>query len=427
MKFMKQSNEGTDSGLLIFRERTQHRKSGKILLLFSTLVLLVSAIGLAFLVWSNTIGEVVEKKEETSDTKEIDKVANEEMLQEKLDSLYKASGIPEGENGKDLLNYGLDAKVDRPTDLGVLVFTGRDRNVLPQMSIYFLDLETLKTYVPKFLLEHNHLFVFAGFKNVIDPVGLFLNTMSDASSQSPHSQMGVHYYDLVSDTFDYISSADGATEARKFEWSEAAEKLAFTRMKKQMETSVDMVEIEGWEVVIIDPETDQLLSVIDGAVNAQWSPDGTKLVYLRSDGLYVYDLATAKQVKVKGMQNDSLSIITSMIDVSPNGKYLAWTAAQQGFIAMFEITNWNDFTLKELGRITVPNTHILWPQFSPDSSLYAVQAIDAPKAGTTERENPRFEIRPTLGREVVVRYPTDSYDFAEFHTDGWIAEDPSRE
>ena len=86
---------------------------------------------------------------------------------------------------------------------------------------------------------------------------------------------------------------------------------------------------------------------------------------------------------------------------------------------MNEITSWEPFEIVERGRIS-GGSQYFFPQFSRDSNYYVVQAIDFPSTGTTERLNPRFEIRPTLGRAIVGTLPLTGFSFDHLFTDTWV-------
>ena len=113
-----------------------------------------------------------------------------------------------------------------------------------------------------------------------------------------------------------------------------------------------------------------------------------------------------------------------MSDLSPNKQFFVWTSGTAGLIAMNEITSWEPFEIVERGRIS-GGSQYYFPQFSPDSNYYVVQAIDFLQTGTTERLNPRFEIRPTLGRAIVGTLPLDGFSFNNLITDTWVLGTPT--
>jgi hypothetical protein len=75
-----------------------------------------------------------------------------------------------------------------------------------------------------------------------------------------------------------------------------------------------------------------------------------------------------------------------------------------------------------LGRISLPDTEVFWPQFSPSGEYYSVQAIDTLKEGDYVRKNARIEIRPTNGREIVYNYSLDNFAFNALFADDWIVD-----
>jgi hypothetical protein len=127
------------------------------------------------------------------------------------------------------------------------------------------------------------------------------------------------------------------------------------------------------------------------------------------------------ETEVAGLPEGGVSIATSMMDVSEDGKYLIWTSAKSGMIAISEIVSWETMELKEIGRMQVPDTEFYWPVFSPDGTYYAVQAIDKLVGEDFVRKNARIEVRPTNSRTVVYTHSLEDFFFDGLFTDDWIA------
>jgi WD40 repeat protein len=197
-------------------------------------------------------------------------------------------------------------------------------------------------------------------------------------------------------------------------------------LTKNQESYADLISLANWEIVIFDPATDQILTTVAGGYQPKWSPDGKKILYLKEDGLYVYNLDTKTETQLIAIREGGKVTGTSMIDLSPNGKYLVWTTAKAGVITVKEIVNWDTVALKDVGQMKVSGAEFFWPQFSPDSSYYVVQAIDARVGNDQERKNPRLEIRAFNAKEVVKSIPLTEFNFDAFFTDDWVAKIPGQ-
>lgn len=307
---------------------------------------------------------------------------------------------------------------DNPLN-GTVIFSGRKLNSTSSVQLFGLDVADASS-TPTVFPALAKVSSLAEFMDVSDPnSGFFTSAVSPYSLMLEADDFGIHLVDPVEETLTYITSAS-STRERNLAWSESAQLLAYSRLQTRYEKSFDTIQTKNWEIAIVDPVNDALVQVITEAVQPVWSPDGTKLVYLKNDGLYVYQLDTQQETKVLGAAEGGQFLATSMINVSPDGKYLIWTTPGLGLIVMNEIVSWDSFALKELGRIEDADTQFYWPQFSPDGAYYVVQAIDDPIDGRPGRSNERLEIRPTLGKNIVYSYLLNEFDFNSFFTDSWI-------
>ena len=338
----------------------------------------------------------------------------------KMFDLYHKESAPSQKGASSSANYGLEDAKNNLVPKGHFVFSGKQlgKNTGAYIRTFILNLEDV-TAGPKVLFPEHQFSGMAEFESVDDTSKLFLLATSVRSIAEEKDKVGVNHYDSKTKTLQSFKSTQGMNE-RNFAWSAKKKLLAFNRMKSKQETYVDLLPLGNWETVIFKPDTDEVVRVIDGAYQPQWSPDGSKLIYLKVDGLYITTLDSKEEKKLVAVPDGGLVTATSMITLSLDGSKLLWTTAKVGVISLFKIDSWDTFAIAEIGRIQASNTEFYWPVFSPDGAFYAVQAIDQLKGNDLERKNPRLEIRPTMSRTKVLTYPLAGFDFNQLFSDEWV-------
>ena len=201
-------------------------------------------------------------------------------------------------------------------------------------------------------------------------------------------------------------------------WSSAANKLAYTTLKEPY-GGEDSSLVWNWDIAVTN-EDNEVDFTIEDAVNPLWSPDGAQLLYLKPVGIYVYDIEAQEEIAGATMLlNDSevFPQLGTMLELSPDGNHLILTGQGAGQIEVFKVT-WEPFKLEFVGRIVDSNVNYSWPVISPDGKTYAVLTRDLVNGGVA---NPRVEIRPLLGRDIIYSYPLTGFNTQAIFLDDWIA------
>lgn len=129
---------------------------------------------------------------------------------------------------------------------------------------------------------------------------------------------------------------------------------------------------DQWSIYRLDPQSGEEEVVTRGA-HPLVSPDGKFLLALRSDGLYVVNILTKASQRV-WVFNDRNASIRMQLDLSKQGDKLAWSYAEDGALAIFNITSWSPFTM-ELAK-SFKGFRSFWPVFSPDGKYLAIEEAD---------------------------------------------------
>lgn len=203
-------------------------------------------------------------------------------------------------------------------------------------------------------------------------------------------------------------------------WSESSSMLAYMSQNDFIfEDQLEQAKVDNWNIFVIDREGNTRLA-LEGAAHPAWMPDGTKLLYLKSDGLYLYDIPAASEVRILQMNaaEGNVGVLTStMFDISPDGAHLILTTQGRGMIEVFDIIP-EPFDVTFVGRITSETESYSWPVISPDSQTYAVlvRNIDSNNGSV-----PRIEFRSILGRKVLLSYELKEFAPQTVILDDWIA------
>lgn len=220
-----------------------------------------------------------------------------------------------------------------------------------------------------------------------------------------------------------ILAIDPLENPRHLAWSEARQLLAYESADLDA-TPEERAMAETITIKVHNPKTETMAFEIKEAMQPFWTPDGTYLVYLQKDGIHAREMDTnidTLLIGVEGYDPEKRHLdANTKIGMSPDGRYLAWTAPSSGTLHIFEVTSWSPFVWKTIQREVVPGTQFYWPIFSPDSKHIVVQAIDGDPLGG-ERTNARMEIRSIGSNDVVRSYPLGDFDFNKLFTDTWVA------
>jgi hypothetical protein len=344
---------------------------------------------------------------------EIHVPSQEEILQ----GYVATEALPAAPEGKDPYNYGLDdssSVLVEPS--GYIFFTGVEKST-GRMNEWYYDLSAPEAGPASFLprLPSSGMIE---FENVAAPSGTFYLTAVSSSSRllEKGSPLGIHRFNFAQGYADYLSSTRSSLQ-RGLALSPDRLTLAFSHGNSGV-AEADLYLLSNWSSALVDVASNTISAEVSGAIQPKWSPDGSKILFMKTDGLYLYTVATHEQEKVLAIPESGQMLTSSMYDVSPDGKRLIMTIPKKGVIIVNNIVTWEPFTLQEVGRIHEDATEYYWPQFSADGLYYTVQAITG-AARSDQRSDPRLEVRPILSRKVTMSLPLGNFDFNRLFTDTW--------
>lgn len=353
--------------------------------------------------------------------------------QQRLNAIFATEGTPQAPEGQDPLNYGLDDSTSTAKLGGYIFFTAAASSSAPlqEWVVPVLGTSTPVKALPS--LPESSMLAFADVKHPTSTIYVSLD--SPVSRKFEPDGYGLHKIDLRSGEVDYLYSARSTGE-RDIAPSPDGTKLLYGRVSPTP-NSADVYLIENRQVALVNIALNKLSAVLPAVAEARWSPDGTKLLLLRTNGVYAYDIATHNEELLVPADSGARFLSSTMMDLSEDGKHLVITNPKSGVIVMEELT-WMAssstatstsasttpmVTAKELGRLHQDNTAFYWPRFSQDGMYYTVQAVDIAD-GISAPKNARLEIRPTAGHAVVKQIPLEGFYFGSLFTDSWTKVNP---
>ncbi len=144
----------------------------------------------------------------------------------------------------------------------------------------------------------------------------------------------------------------------------------------QVEENGDEFAITDWSIAIHNYETGARI-VLPDAIEPTWTYGGKGLVYLKSDGIYFYDVETSTSIKmIERYQNLSSS---EDLASTADGRYLVLTLPSLNQVAVFEeqvVETGLVAEYVELTGLSDPGAKYRHPVLSPDGKLYAVVRVN---------------------------------------------------
>lgn len=221
-----------------------------------------------------------------------------------------------------------------------------------------------------------------------------------------------------------LASSSSFVAIRHLNYSSVNGLLTFTAKTASATISTSTVpeSADAWGIYSVDIKTGVVTSIGKG-MDANFSPDGSSLVYVSADGLmqYSYQEKRATSIAIPSAPK-SISMGSNMnLDVAPDGKLLAISSANNHSLYLYQIISWNPVSLRKAERqpIFKHKSTIYWPTFSFDNKYIAYQVADVDVL--KKQSNPRIEILNLNDMKVVRSYPLDAYDFTRAFIDDWQA------
>lgn len=260
--------------------------------------------------------------------------------------------------------------LDRSLLSGVLFMTLKDRAENSVKMLYSMDIQS----------EEKPRAVLGG---VIDEASHLTEHLSPDANESVFSSVPWSAYFQDNSTTTQLYTADitntktqitfsDTREKRHPEWSPNGIHVIF--MAHASTTSVEISSIppaESYSIYITDFLGNEIY--VDTGAYPQWLPSSTDILYMKDDGLVVRNLETGSTTQVVAFTKYP-NLLNQMLDVSRDGKYIAWTNPDEGQVNIYKATEDSSNPRYEPYRSF--STHAFWPVFSEDGQYVAIQSVN---------------------------------------------------
>lgn len=224
----------------------------------------------------------------------------------------------------------------------------------------------------------------------------------------------------------YIASPDGtnlrqitrSSEVFKREpvISPAKNLIAYLVQRTDIKDGEDSELPEGWAVFLTD--FSGKVNKVSNGTNPLFSPDGTKLLILKNDGVHLFDIKDIAEVKEIGLvlkTSGGRASQTMKLSLSHDKSMLAWSSPGKNNLMIYKIISWNMFSVSPFRSIPIK---AYWSTFSPDGKHLGIQEIRlSPKTGNEYIVIVAYNLETATFTDIV---KLNKYANEYFWLGGWI-------
>ena len=198
-----------------------------------------------------------------------------------------------------------------------------------------------------------------------------------ASPYDPEKAEGAPFSELLQlyvrnfDTGTVEKITNATTSAvRMPRWSPDGNLIAFTSIENYADAADN--DPNKWLVHVTDLEGN--IETIGVGTYPLWSPDGENILFVRSEGLYLYNVQHKTEHLALPLDEELTTFMK--FGLSSDGSLLAWSYPQGGTLTVFRISSWEPFSVIIEDEIWTGVSPAYWPVFSSNNRYLIFQEVD---------------------------------------------------
>jgi len=199
-------------------------------------------------------------------------------------------------------------------------------------------------------------------------------------------------------------------------WSLNGEKISFTSQEEGSDINT-FLEPNKWTVNVVDLQGNS--QFVDSGTNPLLSPDGTQLLFLKNDGIYIRTLSEQRSEKVYDSAFPDVTHVNMKLGISKDGESFALGIPGRNQLLLFDILSWKPFSLRLIGDIGLKGKEAFWPVFSPDGRYIVFQIADSPVNVSEILKNPFLIVYDRATKKYLTLTTLNDYDFNSAFVDDW--------
>jgi len=223
---------------------------------------------------------------------------------------------------------------------------------------------------------------------------------------SEGEQRSVFVIDLEGGTHEPFSTSD-AIPMLLPALSPDSQRVAFTTPPEDVST---LQYIEAWSIYVA--ERGKIPEWVAVGADPHWSPDGRFVLFLSEAGLRLFDTHLRMELLVWPLERAD-GKANMKIDVSDDGRKLAWSNTDNHEVVIASIESWEPFTAVVDQRISVD---AFWPVFSPDGEWLAYEEVTWGEFN----DNPRLVLYNIASGKMMVVADLSAFDQQRMFMTDWI-------
>lgn len=314
---------------------------------------------------------------------------------------YLLSQKYENNQSYGLESYGLDG--DLPLDVttnGYIYVSGYNETF--GFNTYALNLDT-RAFSEITSSGNNW-----EFSKIDDSHALFSTSLNGTTEEN--TQIAI--MDFSDDTYLNLETPVGYYKRHLNFFTLNKDALVYSARTEAFMGAEDFYSSSKWVVVYGEPETGEF-TTLENSFSPVLLADRNEFVYLKSDGMYVYNFRTKENYVIQtGLNNLNPG---SEIAVSEDRTKIIMTLPAESSIIVFDMMADDKISVVETGLLKENNRRFISPVISPDNRFYATFAF----TDSSEQINALIEIRSFDSKELIANYVVDIAESNSVRLNDW--------